>query len=274
MQSRSRNMWQALFVIMIGLMVSTQAVLAASVIVTFKDGTVSKFDLPRDVSEIQSIMLGGDGSVALSGSRQRFNEVVFTETFDQGLRDVWTSISVAGGNFSRFGRVQDGKVLVAVPAGNSWGKTGVRTLQPIFMVDDTMKSNPMKIVLDFDSDYTTGYIAAIAPESHPDVVHAMQSWFHWYRRPNGEAGMYLRNFRTNQTVSLAQGVKAPSAAPRQVVFSVQPGSVEVSTSSGEKFTLTQEWLKPGTPIYLHVHSHPGPESDPASFALDTVTVGR
>jgi hypothetical protein len=199
---------------------------------------------------------------------------VFTENFDQGLRNVWASISAAGGNFARFGRVEKGKVLVSVPAGNSWGKTGVRTLQPVFKVDDTMKANPMQIVLDFDPDNTTGYIAAIAPESHPDVVHAMQSWFHWYRRPNGEAGMYLRNFRTNQTASLAPGVKAPATAPRQIVFSVRPGSVEVSTSSGEKFTLTQEWLRSGTPVYLHVHSHPGPEGDPASFALDTVTVGR
>jgi hypothetical protein len=44
--------------------------------------------------------------------------------------------------------------------------------------------------------------------------------------------------------------------------------------SYQKLTLTQEWLRSGTPVYLHVHSHPGPEGDPASFALDTVTVGR
>jgi hypothetical protein len=209
-----------------------------------------------------------------TGSHQKLKNIVLTENFDQGLRNAWASISAAGGSFARFGRVEKGKVLVSVPAGNSWGKTGVRTLQPVFKVDDTMKANPMQIVLDFDPVNTTGYIAAIAPESHPDVVHATQSWFHWFRRPNGEAGMYLRNFRTNQTASLAPGVKAPAAAPRQIVFSVRPGSVEVSTSSGEKFTLTQEWLRPGTPVYLHVHSHPGPEGDPASFSLDTVTVGR
>jgi hypothetical protein len=208
------------------------------------------------------------------GSHQKFKDIVFTENFDQGLRNVWVPISAAGGNFARFGRVEKGKVLVSVPAGNSWGKTGVRTIQPIFKVDDTMRANPMQIALDFDPVNTTGYIAAIAPESHPDVVHAVQSWFHWFRRPNGEAGMYLRNFRTNQTASLATGVKAPATAPRQIVFSVRPGSVEVFTSSGEKFTLTQEWLRTGTPVYLHVHSHPGPEGDPASFALDTVTAGR
>jgi hypothetical protein len=209
-----------------------------------------------------------------TGSRQKLKDIVFTENFDQGFRNVWAPVSAAGGNFARFGRVEKGKVLVSVPAGNSWGKTGVRTLQPVFKVDDTMKANPMQIVLDFDPVNTTGYIAAIAPESHPDVVHAMQSWFHWYRRPNGEAGMYLRTFRTNQTAGLSPGVKAPAAAPRQIVFSVRPGSVEVFTSSGETFTLTQDWLKSGTPVYLHVHSHPGPEGDPASFALDTVTVGR
>jgi hypothetical protein len=209
-----------------------------------------------------------------TGSHQKFKDIVFTENFDQGLRNVWTSISAAGGNFTRFGRVEKGKVLVSVPAGNSWGKTGVRTIQPVFKVDDTMKTDPMQIVLNFDPDNTTGYIVAIAPESSSDVVHAMQSWFHWYRRPNGEAGIYLRTFRTNQTASLAPSAKAPTTAPRQVVFSVRPGSVEVFTSSGEKFTLAQDWLKSGTPIYLHVHSHPGPEGDPASFALDTVTVGR
>jgi hypothetical protein len=274
MRSRSWNVWQTLLLVVIGFMVSAQVALAASVIVIFKDGTVSKYDLPQDVSQVQSITLSGDSSVALSGNHQRFKDIVFTENFDQGLRNVWASISVAGGDFARFGRVERGKVLVSVPAGNSWGKTGVRTLQPVFRVDDTMKANPMQIALDFDLDGTTGYIAAIAPESHPDVVHAMQSWFHWYRRPNGEAGMYLRTFQTNQTASLSPGAKAPTAAPRQIVFSVRPGSVEVSTSSGEKFTLTQEWLRPGTPVYLHVHSHPGPEGEPASFALETVTAGR
>ena len=44
---------------------------------------------------------------------------------------------------------------------------------------------------------------------------------------------------------------------------------------GDAFDIiTFGWLKSGTPSYLHIHSHPGPEGDPASFALDTVTVGR
>jgi hypothetical protein len=259
---------------MIGFLVSAQVALATSVIVIFKDGTVAKFELPQDISQVQSITLSGDGTVAMTGSRQKFKEIVFSETFDQGLRNVWTPISAAGGDFPRFGRVEKGKVLVSVPAGNSWGKSGVRTLQPLFKVEDTMNANPMQIVLDFDPNNTAGYIAAIAPESHPDVVHAIQTWFHWYRRPNGEAGMYIRNFRTGQSASLPPAAKTPTTAPQQVIFSVRPGNVEVSTSSGEKLVMLQEWLRPGTPVYLHVHSHPGPEGEPASFALETVTVGR
>ena len=256
------------------LMVVAQAAWAASITVRFNDGKEVTYDLPQGMADIEAITVSAGKAAAAPLPGVTLKEVTLSETFDAGLGDRWAPTAAAGGNFERFARLEKGKVLVAVPAGNSWGKTGVRTTKPVFTMDDTMTARPMQIVLDFDPEATNGYIVAIAPESSPDVVHAMQSWFHWCRNPKGEAGMYLRNFRTGQVADLGPNAKYPPVAPRQVAFSVSPGKVEVAVSSGEKLSLPQAWLVPGTPVFVHVHSHPGPEGDPAGFALDTVTIGR
>ena len=49
-----------------------------------------------------------------------------------GLGEVWDKLQAVGGNFDKFARFDRGALVVDVPAGNYWGKTGVLSHERTF----------------------------------------------------------------------------------------------------------------------------------------------
>ena len=272
--SRRRQAAAALALSFAGVLLAATVALGASIVIRFKDGTQVSFDLPQGISEIESLSIQPAGG---SPATVSLKDVVFRDTVDAGIGDKWDPVSLSGGSFERFAKVADGKLVVSVPAGNSWGKTGIKSKKPLFTVDEAMATNPMKVVLDFDPQNPTSFLAARVPGDAADAYALQNCWFVW-SGPLAKRDPYLCLINTrNRTVEKAvdgTDPKHPATAPKQVVFSVCPGTVELSMSSGQQFKVQLPWVAVGTPVYLHVTSHPAAEGDPASFSLDTVTVGR
>jgi len=194
--------------------------------------------------------------------------VLFEDEFESGLSPIWEPIQVVGGNFQKFAKIANGKLVVTVPENNSWGKTGIMTKSPAFTVDSGMKDNPLKIVFDFDSKNTTGYVIALSQSKHPDVYGVQNVWFHWGLPSFTEGIAYILNYQ-NKSES-GGNVKTAARAPKTVTMSVRPGNVEVSASDSTRLSCDISWLKEGVPVYVYIFSHPWNQNGSASFSLESV----
>ena len=196
--------------------------------------------------------------------------ILFAEMFDAGLSTAWEPVQVVGGNFARFASVGNGRLAVSVPAGNSWGKTGIMTRAAIFPLNAEMASRPLKLAFDFDANNTTGYIIALSQAKDADVWRVQNAWFHWGRSTPQQGTAYLVN--TQNSADKGGDCKTSLRAPDRVTLAVRPGNVEATTSDGSKITAGISWLREGVPFYLYVFSHPWNQNEAASFVLKSVRI--
>lgn len=179
-----------------------------------------------------------------------------------GLGDIWDKLQSAGGNFDAFARFDRGALVVDVPAGNSWGKTGIMSRERLF----TLGGGPMHVTVRLDPSRTTGVCVTFASSPHPDVYVLQNVWFSWTRPASAaQASLWFGNTQNSSDGSRAE-LLAP-LPPAELTFTLQPGRASVRLPDGKTRTIDIGWLKPGTPVFAHVFSHPADAHLPAKFAL-------
>ena len=184
------------------------------------------------------------------------------------LPPVWTSLQAVGGDFSRFGRVERGQLVVDVPAGNSWGKTGICSPERLF----TIGERPVNIVVRFDPARTSGYVVAFAPNMHQDVWGSSNVWFSYTRSSSQVHGdIWFGNSQGDVDQRVTEQVSG--VAPYELVFSLSPGRAEVRLPDGRVRVIKSSWLLKDTPVYGHVFTHPNEHHLSSKLALTDFTVG-
>lgn len=237
---------------------------AASMVIRFNDGRT----VVHDTSRISSITFDVDQQAGIPNA----GAYLLNEEFVGGLSGLWEPIQVVGGNFARFAALSQGKLVVSVPPGNSWGKTGIMSRTPLFTVDGGMSMNPLKLSFEFAPEQTTGYIIALAQPKDADVWRVQNYWFHWGQPSMISGRVYVAN--TQNSGDKGGESATPPQAPATVTLAIRPGSVEATTSQGTRLAMNLGWLKPGVPVYLYVFSHPWNQHGAASFALKSIRVSQ
>ncbi|MBI5208692.1 MAG: hypothetical protein HY927_01810 [Elusimicrobia bacterium] len=237
--------------------------LAGTMVIKMKDGTTAAYD----TAQIESVRFSESGARSA-----REGKALYEENFAGSLSAAWEKSEVAGGNFDKFARATGGAFEVSVPAGNSWGKTGIVSRDRLLTVNAGMEENPLKLKLTFDPDKTTGFCIALAESKVSDVYWTTNMWFHFGRKSLTETTAGLANTR-NDTESYT-GDEGPSEIPETVTFTVKPGFIRAETSTGIAREGKFSWLKPGVSAYLYVFSHPMHQNDPSTMALKSIRLYR
>jgi hypothetical protein len=251
----------------LGMLAFAGVCVAATIIINFNDGSTAKYD----TSQIMSIMFS-DGTEVKPPVKAAEGNILFAEDFNEGLSTIWEPMACAGGDYKRFAKFEDGKLYVNVPPNNSWGKTGIVSKEPLFTVDSNMASKPLKIVFDFDSPRTTGYVIALSTAKAQDVWHHSNVWFYWLKTSaiNGVTGMV--DTRAEKETTSGQQV-TPGRAPKTVTLSIYPEMVEASLSDGTRLQSKKlSQLKVGNSVYLYVFSHPTQSGNPSALSLDAIKI--
>lgn len=189
------------------------------------------------------------------------------------LDPFWGKIAVIGGNFEKFARMGDKKLSINVPAGNSWGKTGIVSKAPVFSVQAGMASNPARILLEFDPAETENFVAALAPTMYPDVWLTTNTWIGWVKKPGTEISSFVLASPQGEGAPTTDAEKVGRKNPQYVAITVYPGKVEVTDLvSGETLTASYSWIKTGTPIYFYLFSSPYKEGGPAKFSVKSFEI--
>lgn len=243
------------------ILLSAGVVLAATMVIRLQDGTTVSYD----TAQVASVTFSEGAH-----SRSAGGAPLFVEEFSDGLSSLWEPIQVVGGNFERFAAIVNGKLTVSVPAGNSWGKTGIMSRNPLFSVDANMAANPLRVSFEFDPAGTTGYIIALSQAKDPDVWRVQNAWFHWGKPTLIEGKAYLVNTQNNG--DKGGETRTSGQAPGNVTLAVRPGGVEATMPNGSRISAQISWLKAGVPVYLYVFSHPWNQHEAAALTLKAIRI--
>lgn len=77
------------------------------------------------------------------------------------LGDQWLELATSGGNYSKFAQIKDKALVVDVPEGNSWGKTGIRSVNELFKFPAQNSAEAIKLKFDVDVEESSDFVYAI-----------------------------------------------------------------------------------------------------------------
>ena len=248
----------------------------APMTIVFNNGATVTYD----TDEIKSITFSSAPTMPASspsGSPFSIAQPTIVEDFQNGLGDRWDPVAVVGGDFGRFARFDSGRLVVNVPQGNSWGKTGIQSKQPIFTVDRSFAAQPGLILIKTDPTLTTGFVITLASSWHNDVWVLQTVWVHVVSATDeGEGSVGFINTQGSEKYG-SDGLLPikPAKAPEWVGLKVYPGKVALQMSGMDSpAVIDMGWIGEGTPVYLQVFSHPRAEGGPAAVAIDQIQVGK
>lgn len=85
--------------------------------------------------------------------------------FDGSLGEQWLELSANGGNFKEFARIEDHMLIVDVPKGNKWGKTGIRSANPLIKMPENEEKFAKKLTFSFDPSRSSDFVFALIPSN-------------------------------------------------------------------------------------------------------------
>jgi hypothetical protein len=176
--------------------------------------------------------------------------------------DAWETVGVAGGNFKKFGRFENGKMIVSVPEKNRWGKTGILSKEPIIDLDYyTLEKAPCRLKISVDPASTTGYAMALDGSRNADMWRSHRLWVHvtpssfYFHSGSGQSFDMPGNW--DGTFTLVIGNGWCSMAP-----------------SGGKAIRKEVPFKPGDKYYMTLLSHPPKEHQACALTLESITLQK
>ncbi|MEA4882811.1 MAG: hypothetical protein VB144_03945 [Clostridia bacterium] len=241
----------------------------APLTIYFKDGAYVTFDTDKID---RMVYASPSGQSAASALPFKFTTVISEEEFEDGLGSAWLPLSAAGGNFDRFAKVRNGFVVVDVPAGNCWGKTGVMSAVPVVTVS---ADSPNTVIVRVDPAKNDSFVISLSPVLYADTWLQTNLWFHYASaQPGSPAGCYYADahgaFKYGGTGELRPNTQS---VPEWIAITVRPGAADVFIQ-GEASPATGSfpWMTPGTQLYVHIFSHARVDGGSSLLALDSVTV--
>ncbi|MHA7969164.1 hypothetical protein [Rhizobium sp. CAU 1783] len=112
-----------------------------------------------------------------------------TTIFDGKPTPLFEPAATGGGNFDSFASYADGALTIDVPPGNSWGKTGLLSAEPLVILDPRARETPVRLGLTVDPKATRTFVIALQSDKVVEMWPGHQAWLVLSRRD--DLGSYL-----------------------------------------------------------------------------------
>ncbi len=195
-----------------------------------------------------------------------------TVLFDGTLSDQWQELATAGGDFARFARFDDGALIVDVPAGNSWGKTGIWSREPV--VDPVGKDGEgagIRVSVSVDPDGTSGFVVALGARDTPEEWFSHDVRFGWSRNDDDASGAAVLMIRQHEVWRLATDGHAPAVVDLAIDGD---GVATVTLPDGRRMEAAVPGGPPADGYRLYTLAHAPAENAAASLALREIVMKR
>ena len=183
----------------------------------------------------------------------------------------WARYGIAGGDFGRFARLKDGTLVVDVPKGSRWGKTGIRSTERVVKVPAIDGTIATKLTLAIDPSRTSDFVVALIPGDGPQ-----DDWANHDVRvglataEDGKSTILYLWIRRGEAMRIAA---APKDVERLGIVLRPDGTVLVL---GRNDTVLLQGVLPDDPppdgYYIYALAHPPKANEPAKMALKSITL--
>lgn len=191
--------------------------------------------------------------------------------FDGTQASGWEPTGVVGGDFGKFANWSVGQLDVSVPEGNSWGRTGILSAQPLVSLDQRFFSTGLEFTLAVDKAATTGFGVAIGGEKQADMWPTYRLWASFIRRDDGNYDLVLDwgGMKTSLRNVSAETVARQWDGTMHIV--INPGSSELRLGGIAETIRAPDHFNPGDSLYMTVQSNPAVENGPSQLSLRSIS---
>lgn len=190
------------------------------------------------------------------------------------LEDGWSAYAAAGGDYAAFAGISDGVLVVDVPAGHGWAKTGIVSREPVIRLDEFGPGASSTTTFRFDPARTTGATIALSP-----AVVSEDSWglggayVFWNRKPDG-SGAVLHWWDHSGISSGEDHVETTATTLSELRVVLTPGKIGIVVPGGPSIERPFALALPGAGFFLHVHAAAAEGNLAAKMALAGIEVRR
>jgi hypothetical protein len=194
-----------------------------------------------------------------------------TPLFDGKMTEDWQEYAAAGGNFKKFTQFRANQLVVDVPAGSNWGKTGIRSTNPVVKVPGSGQSMISRVAVVVDKEHTSNITLALVAEKG-----ARDDWH------NHDIRLGIDNDSDEKQLNLTLWIKRKEVMKAKLESSVldvinmvlRPDGVFLVTDHQGGILL--QGLIPGDypadGYHLYAFSHPSAQNLPTKLALVSIEV--
>ena len=209
----------------------------------------------------------GAGQAPSGTSASAANVTPGARLFDGALGERWSELGIAGGDFRKFARIDARTLVVDVPAGSGWGKTGIwskDTLVP------AMAEGGSRLTVALDAQRTSSLVLALATRDGVEEWSAHDVRIAWNRSDDGASARMTLWVRQAEVMAVRLGPEAPAT------IEIDIGAdrvIRIRVPSGEhvEARLPEDVVDKAMRIYALAHA-PG-EQKPARMALRSIALG-
>nr|WP_295466558.1 SH3 domain-containing protein [Mesorhizobium sp.] len=197
-----------------------------------------------------------------------------TETVFVGKPDnLFEPAAIAGGDFDRFARWGDGALVIDVPEGHSWGKTGLISAKPLVVLDERVFSTPTRLTLTVDPRRTTRFALALAADKLAEMWLGHQAWFS-VGRLKGEPAyeLFLHHSSYSQWSRKVPAAWMDDYWDGTLEFDIGLNHACMRVPQGPA-VCGQISASPGNALYASIQAHAELENFATSLALNAITRG-
>ena len=182
---------------------------------------------------------------------------------------LWNQMALAGGDFAAHAHMGKSGLAVTVPENASWGKVGIVSKDPLFILEPTDGLAPYRLRFTFDPAKTRAFRIAMRGELGEDIDDR-----HWIAAGIAELDDESSLLFVHSTNEIYTQRKIPRAWGSVFDLVFTRDRVTARLENGATVSLPVNAYGNGFHFYTAVMANPPGENQPTSFTLKSIEAGR
>lgn len=208
-----------------------------------------------------------NATAPVSSGPQAGSPTAATVLFDGVPGANWAELGIAGGDFKKFARFDNRTLVVDVPAGSGWAKTGIWSKD---MPVPAVAHSGAKLTFALDPRRTSSLVLALGTRDGIEEWSAHDIRVAWSRSDDGLSARLTLWLRQAEVMAVRLGPDAPASIEIEIGTD---RAIKVSVPSGEHLEALLPQDVAGRPMRIYALAHAPGEQKPAQMALRSITLG-
>lgn len=198
-----------------------------------------------------------------------------TVLFDGSLGDLWEGAAINGADFSKHGRIDNGRMIADVPAKLSRGEAGLLSKKPVLKLDERIQSTSQKLTIKVDPKQTTGFQIMFHPGKRANMWgQSATGLVRFIRTSSGRYQLTARGGAFNPYYTWSRWVDGDWVKRNwdgTLVIEIGDGWMTAHLPGGPSVRAIGVKTYKNAKRYMTIYSHPGKQAGASKLVLEKIT---